>query len=260
MELLQFSPETVKIFFLILIRVSVVLFLFPVFGSNLFPLIAKAGFALLFSIVLFPVVGSTIQHFPQTISELLILMVAEAFVGLSLGLTVRMFFGAVQLAGQLISFQMGFAVINVIDPQTGSQVSILDQLGYWAVFLVFLLLNGHHILIGSLVDSFHILGIGSITLKSGLLKYYVNLAGEMFTLAVKIGAPGIVALLFVSTAFGLCAKFAPQMNILIAAFPVKIVVGLFFFGTTLEIIAVVTRGYMSQWRPMFHSVLKAMGS
>ncbi|MFZ5570322.1 MAG: flagellar biosynthetic protein FliR [Thermodesulfobacteriota bacterium] len=260
MTFLGYPPESLQLFFLVFIRISVLLFLFPVFGSPVFPELAKAGLALILSLALFPMVPAGLSIFPGSLVGTVVLMASELIIGLILGLMIRMFFAAVQLAGQLISFQMGFAVINVLDPQTGSQVSILDQFAYWVVLIVFLLMNGHHFMIGALVESFQVLGVGMLTLKEGLYRQVLQQSVDMFVLAVKIGAPGIVALLFVSAAFGLCAKFAPQMNILIAAFPVQIVVGLFFFGAALDIIVTVTRTFVRQLPQLLISLLHLMSA
>lgn len=258
MDLLGVSPELFKLFLLVFIRVSVVLFLFPIFGTQMFPTLAKAGFAGLLTLGLLPVVKTAGYPFPDSAIEAGLLIGSEVIIGVILGMIIRMFFAAVQLAGQLISFQMGFAMINVLDPQTGSQVSILDQIGYWVVLLIFLLLNGHHLMISALADSFRIIDIGHIVLRTDIYRHVIDQSVAMFVLAVKIGAPGIVALLFVSAAFGLCAKFAPQMNILIAAFPVKIIVGLFFFGVTFQIILTATQTFVRYLLPQLLSMLRML--
>jgi flagellar biosynthetic protein FliR len=254
------SPAQFKMFILVLIRVSVILQMFPIFGTQMLPPMVKAGLALVISLGLVSAVGVDPTRFPDSTVSFLILMVSELIIGAILGLTVRLFFAAVQLAGQLISFQMGFAMINVIDPATGGQVSILDQIGYWVALLVFLLLGGHHIMIYAISESFQLIDMGTISLKKELLVKFVALSSDIFIISLKIGAPGIVALLFVSTAFGLCAKFSPQMNILIAAFPVKIIVGLFFFGITLQIIVIASRTYLDKLPRLFTTILTLLGT
>ena len=259
MELLTFNPEQFKVFFLILIRVSVVLFLFPIFGSNMFPVLVKVGLSLALSLLFFPIVSIDHTLFPKTVLEFLILTASELMIGMALGLSVRLFFAGVQLAGKLIGFQMGFAIINVMDPQSGTQVSIIDQIGYWVVLLVFLGLNGHHMLIAALGESFHLVNIGVITLKAGFYSTLQSIAADVFVISIKIGSPAIAALLFVSAAFGISAKFAPQMNILIAAFPIKITTGLIFFGISIQIIATMTRSYLVSLYPLLLSLLTWAG-
>jgi len=259
MELLTYSPQQFQIFLLVLIRVSVVLYLFPVFSSTMIPATVKAGLALAMTLVLMPIVPVDPARFPESVPAVGMMMVAELFIGMVLGLSVRIFLVAVEYAGQTIGFQMGFSVINVLDPQTGTQMSIIGQIGSLVVLVIFLMLNGHHALIRGLVESFSRVDMGMISLQRGFFDQMMGLMAGMFVIAVKMGAPAIVALLFTSAAFGITAKFAPQMNILIAAFPVKIAVGLTFFGLSLISIELLTRAYLEQLSGLLSSLLTWLG-
>ncbi len=259
MELLNFSPDQFKIFILILIRVSTIVLLFPVFGSPMIPTTVKAAFVLVLTLSLFPAININPEIFPKNIFDIVILIVSELIIGFALGLSVRIFFAGIQLAGQLVGFQMGFMMANVVDPMSGNQVSIMEQIGYWVTLLVFLILNGHHIFLSAMVESFQIVNVGMITLKNGYLAQMISLSTGIFTIAVKIGSPAIAALLFTSVAFGICAKFIPQMNILIVGFPVKIAMGLIFFGLCLEITIIFTRRYIVEFPMLLRSFLNWMG-
>lgn len=258
MELLTVSPEHIKVFILIFIRVSIVLFLLPIFGSTIVNMRIKAGLACIIAVVLFPLIKPDVSLFPTNLLSGVNLILSECVIGMIIGIMIRMFFAAVQLAGQLIGFQMGFAIINVLDPQTGVQASIIAQFGYRLTILMFLLLNGHHFLLNGLKESFAIINVGSIGLSQGLFQTVIDTASRMFSLAVKIGAPAIAALLFVSAAFGICAKFVPQMNILIVAFPLKIVIGLIFFGLSLEVLLRITKGYLGSFDTLLITVMNLM--
>lgn len=260
MELLNISVEEFKLFVMIFIRISVVIFLFPILGSSVVPKTAKAGFALVFAIILVPVVQLDLKLFPNNTVSVLILMVSEFFIGLILGLTVRLFFAGVQLAGRIIGFQMGFMMANVVDPMSGESLSIVEQIGYWVALLAFLIMNGHHLFIYAIVESFHIVNIGVIHLNEGLYSQIVKLSSDLFAIAIKIGAPAIAALLFTSVAFGICAKFMPQMNILIVGFPVKITVGLLFFGFSLQIIIIFVRSFLERFPYLLMTLLKLIGT
>ena len=258
MDLLGLSPEQFKSFLLILLRISVVLFMFPIFGGMMVPKSVKAGLALMVTIVLFPVVKPDPRLFPENLLDSASLILSELVLGLIIGLTVRLFFAAVQLGGQLVGFQMGFAIANVLDPETGTQGSILAQFGYWIALLIFLALNGHHILLQTLANSFSIIKVGSFGLGEGIFNHIVNASGEMFSMAVKVGAPAIAALLLTSAAFGIVAKMVPQVNILIVAFPLKIAVGLFFFGVSLELLMFFMKQYIGEFDGMLTVMMRLM--
>jgi flagellar biosynthetic protein FliR len=188
-----------------------------------------------------------------------LLILAEATIGITLGLCLRMFFASVQLAGQIIGFQMGYAMINVVDPQTGANVSIMDQFGYWVCIVVFLLLNGHHIIFLAVIDSFKIVPVGFFMMHEAIPAKVIEIGGQLFLLSIKIGAPVIAALAFVSVAFGLVAKFSPQMNVMIVAFPLQIITGLVLFGLVLQIIVIITRTYVSELKGLLMYFLFYMG-
>jgi len=249
------DPVQLRTYMLVLLRVSIFLLMFPIFSSAVFPATLKMGLAMVISLLFYSVVPVDLTRFPLDVISTGLLVLAELMVGLALGLCLRIFFGSVQLAGQVIGFQMGFAMINVVDPQSGANVSIMDQIGYWVCVVVFLIINGHHIIISALINSFELVPIGVFVMQKMLMLKLLDLSGVLFVVAIKIGAPVMAALFFVSVGFGLVSKFAPQMNVMIVAFPLKIVVGLFFFGLTLEVIVIVTREYVEGFKKLLMVLL-----
>ena len=188
------DPVQLRTYMLVLLRVSIFLLMFPIFSSAVFPATLKMGLAMVISLLFYSVVPVDLTRFPLDAISTGLLILAEAMVGMTLGLCLRIFFGSVQLAGQVIGFQMGFAMINVVDPQSGANVSIMDQLGYWVCVVVFLILNGHHIIISALINSFELVPVGVFVMQKILMVKLLDLAGGLFLLAIKIGAPVIAAL------------------------------------------------------------------
>ena len=117
--------------------------------------------------------------------------------------------------------------------------------------VLFLVLNGHHILLNALRESFEIINVGALSLSRQMLHEIVNHMGEMFLIGIKIGAPAIAALLFTQVVFGLITKLIPQMNIMIVAFPIQIIIGLLFFGISLRLLLI----YLEQFLGNLGNVL-----
>ena len=234
MDIVPVSYQEFRSFFPIFIRVSVILFMFPFFSARVIPVLPKVGLTLIISIILFPVIGNKMVAFPDTLWGMVQLIIAEFLIGMILGLLVQVLFEAVRIMGQLVGFQTGFAIVNILDPQSGSQVSILANMAYLVAITFFLILNGHHILLSAMRESFEIINPGSLGLNQQIFQKIMQVSGDMFVIALRIGAPAIAALLFTSVAFGLVAKLIPQMNVMIVLFPIKIVIGLFFFGISLH--------------------------
>jgi flagellar biosynthetic protein FliR len=135
----------------------------------------------------------------------------------------------------------------VIDPATEDQVAILAQFTSLLSTVIFLILNGHHWFIRTLVESYQLVPPVGFHASGAVLERLVRLTAEMFIIGLKAGAPVIVALLLGTVAFGLVARAVPQMNIFVVSMPLNIGLGLVFFGLSLPHLA----GYL---RHLFGSV------
>ncbi len=225
-------------FLLIFIRVGVILFVLPFFSSRTIPILCKFGLTLIIAMVIFPVTINQALEFPATVLGIAYLVAGELIMGMILGVTVQLFFEGVRIMGQLVGFQTGFAITNILDPQSGTQVSIMSNMAYLMAMVLFLILNGHHILLNALQESFEIIPVGALNLRQPMLHKLVLRMGEMFVIGLKIGAPAIAALIFAKVVFGLITKLIPQMNIMIVAFPIQIIIGLLFFGISLRLLLI----------------------
>ena len=259
MEILTLPTDAFRIFLLVLLRVSTILFLFPFFGSPVIPMRVKSAFSMMLAFALMPVATNASPVFPDSSITLAVTIGAELITGVCLGLCVRIFFAAVQLTGQIISFQMGFSMINAIDPQSGSPMTIMGQVGYLTAMILFLAFNGHHMVLAALADSFTLVPPGGIHLTTDLWRTMGEMTFQMFTLGIRMAAPCMVALFFTTCGFGMCARFVPQMNVLVLAFPVKIGVGLFLFGLTLTAIHIMTGRFTSSLFEQLTAIMNTLG-
>jgi len=249
------SCEAVESFLLIFIRVSVILFMLPFFSARIVPILVKAGFSLIITIILFPVINKHIPALPGSLWGMVQLVGGEFIVGMILGLTIQLFFEGVRMMGEFVGFQTGFAIANILDPQSGTQVSLLGNMAYLSALTLFLLLNGHHVLLKGLRESFEIVNLGSLSINRQILQQIMHASGDMFLIALKIGAPAIAVLLLTNVAFGLITKLIPQMNIMIVAFPVQIVIGLLFFAISLSVLLRFMEKYLFDLGPLLISLM-----
>lgn len=214
----------------------------PFFDSRNIPLLFKVGLCFSISILLFPLLNLNDTPFMSGIIPFSIEVIGEIILGVIIGLSVRLLFCGIQLAGQLIGFQMGFAIANVMDTLTSAQMSIIAQFNNLIAMLIFLAINGHHWFLRALVESFKVVPPFDFQFGNPLIKELMRLTSNMFIISIKVGAPVMVALLLTSIALGLIARTVPQMNIFIVAFPLKIVIGLGFFGLCLPFLSSFLRG------------------
>ena len=154
MDLFNLSYGEWERFLFVFIRVGAFIIFVPFFGSRQFPVQLKAGLILLLSFSVFPLTAGLPLPQPKGTLGLSIALFSEVLIGLSIAFVMRMVFAAVQIAGTIVDFQMGFGVVNLIDPQTDSQVSITSQFHNVFAMFLYLGLNAHHLTIYSLVESF----------------------------------------------------------------------------------------------------------
>jgi flagellar biosynthetic protein FliR len=200
----------------------------------------KVGLSFMLAVIVFPLVNVN-EGFTLPLISLGVAMTGEVLIGVIIGFTARLLFAAVQLAGQLVGFQMGFGIVNVIDPQTSAQVSIIAQFENIITLLIFLALNAHHWFIMAIAKSFEVVPLLTFSFTNSLMEALVQLSCDMFVVAAKVAAPIIAILLFTSVALGLLARTVPQMNIFIVGFPLKLAIGLLAVGLTLPLLSTILR-------------------
>lgn len=235
MNMPQITAEQVETFIFILLRVSSIVATMPILGERSVSVRLKGGLSLMIVFLLFPFVKLHISS--PDILQLALRMAGEVVIGVTIGLAGRLIFAGVQLAGQLAGFQMGFAIVNVFDPITSAQVSIIAQLQYLLAMLVFLAVDGHHLFLYAIAESYRIVPVLGFHFSGELTQAMVELSKDIFIIAIKTGAPVIAMLLMISVGFGLIARAVPQINILIVGFPLQIAAGLICLGLALPIFA-----------------------
>jgi flagellar biosynthetic protein FliR len=246
-----------QIFFLIFFRVAAILMSMPIMNSTSIPLLFKFGLALSASIVLFPLLNLNVFPGMTNLSSFVVGAVGEILLGLIIGMTVNLIFVGLQIAGQLSGYQMGMALAEVIDPADGEQIPLLAQFFQIFAFLIFLTVNAHHWFLRALADSFHLVPPLGFKLSGSLIEQLMRVAGNMFVIAIKVGAPVIAALLLTTIALGLIARTVPQMNVFFVAMPLKIMIGLMFVGFSLPYLSSFLNAMFRKLGDMIFVLLKA---
>jgi len=252
------SYEQAEAFFLIFLRVSAILITIPVLGDASVPMRVKAGLALVIAMLLFPVVQTQIAAIDFDLFSIFLRMAGEVLIGVVIGFTARLVFAGIQLAGQLIGFQMGFSIVSVIDPVSSMQVSIIAQFQYLVALLLFLVMDGHHIFLLAVADSFRVLPPLNFHVSGPLLESLLHLIGNMFVVAIKTGAPIVTILFFLSVGLGLLARTVPQINIFVVGFPLQIAIGLVGVGLTLPLFMKIVEKCFINMQAEVGALLKVM--
>jgi flagellar biosynthesis protein FliR len=238
-SLLQFQG-----FILVMFRIAGLFFDAPVFSNRNIPAIVRVGFVLFLSLIILPLVP--LENVAKASDGLLFVfaIIKEALIGMVLGFFARLIFLGIQIAGQIIDYQMGLGFVNIVDPESQLQVPIIGQFLYIIVLFVFLLINGHHWIVQALVKSFDIVPLAAAHFKPVLVQHVVRLFSDTFVMGFKIAAPIGMSLFLVDLAYGVIARALPQANIMVVGFPIKIGLGFIFLLTSMPLFFMVMKRFM----------------
>lgn len=196
----------------------------PITGNQQFPLSAKIGLAVLLTILVAPVLPASSVVDPGSGAGVL-LLIREILIGLAMGLAMRVVFAGVSMAGDLIGLQMGLGFAQFYDPQSNAHAPVTGQfLGLMAT-LTFLSLNGHLMLIATLVESFQQAPVDSAGTLAGNAMLLAQWGGTVMRTALLLSLPLIAVLLVTNIALGVLSRAAAQLNIFAIGFPITLGIG-----------------------------------
>ncbi len=218
-------------FVLVLLRISVLLVVAPIFRGTQIPAPVKAALALMLAFVIAPRVAYQADLMPMTWFGFAFLGFGELAIAFILSFMVRLVLEASYVAGEYMSFQMGLSMLNTMDPASATQTPMIGLLVNLFMTLIFLHANGHYLVIKAVAESFQVAPPGYLNLwRPEIFTEVVKGVAGMYVLALKIAAPVIAVLFCVKVAFGITAKAMPQMNIMFVGIPVYIIVGFAVMG------------------------------
>jgi len=235
-NLYQFNELEILAFFLVLLRISGFIITWPVFGVETVPIPVKILLGLIIAIVLFPSVGWHRLESGLQSQQIFWFSIREVFIGLSIGFLARAFFYIFAVAGQVISVSMGLSSIQLFNPSIGDRSSAFDQFLVGLGALFFLAIDGHHVFLNGLRDSFNLVPLSGDLISSAFFGKMGFIVHEITEIGVKISAPVLIAILFMNLAMAVIGRAVPQINVLITSLPVNIMVGFLIVFISLPLI------------------------
>ena len=227
MDLYELLQGHIAAFLLMLTRISGIFLISPFFGSMNIPMFFRVGIALAMSVVLFPVVdGLGTPETPPSIIMFGAAVLGELFIGWLIGFVAYISFAAITMAGKVMDMQVGFAVVNVVDPTSGQQIPLIGSFLYNLAVIILLVTNGHHMLIAALVESFRAVPLAGLEANISLALIIANFTGTIFLTGMKIAMPITFAILLTNVGLGILSRTMPQMNIFVVGIPMQLMIGI----------------------------------
>jgi flagellar biosynthetic protein FliR len=221
------------------VRLTGLMLFAPFFGSVVIPGRIKAMLVLGLTLVLYPTVGRDIGT--HAIADWPILIVTEFLIGAGMGIATNAVFEAVQLAGQILGVQMGYSLINILDPQTQVDTTVMAMFYQSIIMLLFLRMDVHYWLLRAVGNSYLYMPPGATHLSSLFTLAVLKIGGQVFGLGIQIAAPVLSATLISDIVLGLLGKSSPQLPLMMLGPAVKSLLGLLILIATLK-----------YWPDLFH--------
>jgi flagellar biosynthetic protein FliR len=223
----------IEVFFAVFARCIGLVLSLAIFGSRGIPAIARIGLALFLAVAMLPVLGDV--TLPQNIWTYCLKTAEELFLGLAMGYIINLVFVAIQMGGSFIDLPIGFRAANLVDPQWGYPVPLIGHFKYLMALALFFVMDGHHMVLRGLATSFEILPTAGFSPDgpARMGKVVVDLFATSFIMALKMSLPVAGALFLTDCAFAMLARAAPQINVFLLGFAVKILVGIAILAITL---------------------------
>lgn len=226
----------VLIFLVVLARVGGIVTFAPFWAHNSISFKIRVIIAGILALVLTPILSAQLAMPPDEIGAFTMILLGELLIGLSLGFVGRLVFLGFELAANFLSAQMGFTLAGIIDPATKAQTTTFGILAQMLGIIVLLSIDGHHWFLISALRSFALTPPGAFEMSAGLLDIFLRLSANALMVGITLAAPAVIVLLVVEFGLEFFGRTAPQFQVFILGFPLKIGIGLWIIGSSLYFI------------------------
>lgn len=242
-------------FILVLVRVSVILNMIPIFQSSQVNVMTRFGLGMAITFIVWHVVPPIA---PLGIGPLTVAVISQAFVGFVFGFVAFLVFVGIQFAGEVMDLEVGFSIVNVINPLTSQNVSVLGEFQLALGSLIYLTADAHHFLFAGLGGSFNLVPLPFAQIQTGLETDLMSFFGQAFFMVFQIAAPVGIALFLTNIGLALMTRVAPQLNVFAVGFPLQIMIGLSMIVISLPLLQVVLPQVFEETPRELDAVLRAM--
>lgn len=254
---MTFSFENFELLLLIIVRMSGFIYTAPFFSLKSVPVRVKAGFSIFISIILFYTIPLPVVEYTGIIG-FAIIVAKEAIAGALMGLFSNIAYHILAFAGQIMDMEIGFSMVNQINPATRMQTTITANLYGYLVLLLMLATNLHHYFIKAVVDSYQVIGIGEAVFPPNMYRLMVRFIIDYFIIAMRIVLPIFAAIIVINTILGILAKIAPQMNMFVIGMQLKVFVGLIVLYLIIGLTSSVADYIFNEMMDLLRAIIEVM--
>lgn len=225
LNLNQVTEGQILLFALIFMRMIAFIVSSAVFGSTTVSTQIKILLSVALSVLIYPILKVPQSELVLIADNTVAFTVREILIGVTLGLLTRLFFFVVSMAGDLIAMSMGLSSAQMFNPMLGSHGNSMEQFHATIGTLVFLALNGHHLLLSGIFQSYELMPMIHHNLNLGVFAEISVIIQKLFIITIKMSAPILISILLTNISMGILGRAVPQMNVLVTGMPLTIIIG-----------------------------------
>ncbi|MGB2487260.1 MAG: flagellar biosynthetic protein FliR [Candidatus Puniceispirillaceae bacterium] len=244
-------------FMLASLRIGAFLVVSPIFGSTAIPVQVRVIAGAFLAVM---VMGYSQVPDIESFSELRIIgvIITELLIGIAAGLILTIWFSSVMLAGEKIATSAGLGYAAQIDPNSGGQTPVVSQMLSLFMIILFLGVNGHLVVLRTMLESYSYLPIGAMPAWGAFIKGGVSAASAMFVAASIIMLPIAVVMLLINLAVGVITRSSPQLNLFSFAFPMSLLAIFILFYLSVDSMSHALKDLGISAMENLHLVMEAM--
>ncbi len=258
-ELLTYSLNNIFGFSLVLIRLSGLCVVSPVFGGEQVPKRIRIFFALFMAFAIYPALNLKFDYVPLSLFDYFLIVLHELILGMMIGFLSTALFYGFQMGGRYMAIHMGMSMGRVLDPFSNMQTTVIGQILNFVVLAVFLIINGHHLLLKAVYDSFIYVPPLHVKLPSEAFNMGIEAFNVVVWTSLKIALPTMTALFAINIVFAFVARLVPKMNVFILSMPAKILAGVFIITAAMPAIIILFYGIIEKVFENIYHIIKLCG-
>lgn len=256
----QLNEIQILMFGLILLRMTAFVVSSAIFSSPAINVVVKVLLSVILTLCVFKSVGTNevVARISAQQDQLILLCVRELFLGLALGFFTRIFFFALSMGGEIVSISMGLSQGQIFNPLMGSMGNAVEQFYIAIGTLIFLSINGHHMLLQGIVTSFSTATLAQTTYNISSFPEIVLKAQEFFILGIRISAPILISMIIVQVGVALLSRAVPQINVMTVSSSIATMLGFLILFISLPLLVMQMTGLLDLTTVEFFKIIKVL--
>jgi len=254
-----FSYTDLEYFLFVFVRMASFIVTAPFFSTPNVPRRAKAGFAFVFSVIIYSAVlpHQVIEY--QSIVGFAILVIKEVIAGLVIGLGANICLSICSLAGKIADMEIGLSMVQMFDPITKENTGFMGTIYEYGVMLILLVTNMHHYILRAFVESYTLIPIGGVKFSSDkIVTACLTFLGDYVSIAFRFCLPVVAAIMLMNAILGIMAKTSPQMNMFAVGIQIKILLGFIVIFATIGLLPSVSEFLFREMDKMMQLMMQSM--